>query len=121
MLYLQIGEVTPGSFFLRLNSSRLTIRSKLVLAKFEGRDEAGSWRALPRSSPMASSTIMRANLPSTMPMMIVLPGALYILQGRSGYSRAMFALGPGCEKTRFWWEGLGRIDGADFRLGLLLS
>ena len=36
MPYLQIGEVTPGSFFLRLNSTRLTICSKLVLAKFEG-------------------------------------------------------------------------------------
>jgi len=46
MLYLQIGEVTPGSFFLRLNSSRLTIRSRLVLAKFEGRDEARSCRRL---------------------------------------------------------------------------
>ena len=50
MPYLQIGEVTPGSFFLRLNSSRLTIRSKLVLAKFEGRDEA-------RSCPPASSSV----------------------------------------------------------------
>jgi hypothetical protein len=57
MLYPQIGAVTPGSFFLRLNSSRLTIRSKLVLAKFDGRDEARSRRRLP-GSPMASSTIM---------------------------------------------------------------
>jgi hypothetical protein len=24
----------------------------------------------------------------------------------------MSELGPGCVKTRFWWEGLGRIDGA---------
>jgi hypothetical protein len=105
MLYLQIGEVTPGSFFLRLNSSRLTIRSKLVLAKFEGRDEARSCRRLRAASPMsradaeraehpagqaiddagvvpmASSTIMRANLPSTMPMMSILPGALYSVHG----------------------------------------
>jgi hypothetical protein len=41
---------------------------------------------------------------------------------RTCRSRAgMSAFDPGCVKTRFWWEGRGRIDGADFMLGSPLS
>jgi hypothetical protein len=48
-LYLPIGEVTPGSFFLRLNNSQLTIRSKLMLARFDRqrRRLLSSLKALP--------------------------------------------------------------------------
>src|SRR3984893_965672 len=40
---------------------------------------------------------------------------------RRPVGKGMSVPGPGCVKTRFWWQGLGRIDEADFMLGSLLS